>query len=186
MKQYFIFGLIALVAVVVGTAAVRLVPQSQTGGDFPQGIVPSQLFTASTGTNSVTPVLSNLLLNGAVSVGGTAAANQLAALYTATSAYPTTAFNLGPVTAATSTTSTAVSFTAPGFSIGDPCYVGYNGATTTSQFGTDGFVTAVSGNAVTTTVTFWNGSSSAITFTVTSTATGASSTLKATCFHTGV
>jgi hypothetical protein len=160
----------------------------QLGGDFAGGIVPGNVWVCSAATQSCTPVngVPNLYLNGAISVGGTAANNQIPVVYTATTSYPATAFNLGPIQGTTSTTSTSQSFTAPGFSVGDACEVSYNGASTTGAFGADAFVTAVSGNAVTTTATFWNGGSSAITMNVTSSATGASSTLKVTCFHTGV
>lgn len=179
-KKLVIGGIVAVVlAFFVGSAI-----QSQTlrGGDFAGGIVPSQLFTANGSTNGVTPV-GNLNIG----FGGTAAANQIVTVYTAVANYPAaTNVTLGGFTAATSTTSTAVSFSASGFSVGDSCEIAYNGATTTSAFGADAFVTAVSGNNATATVTFWNGASSAITLTPTSSATGVSSTLKATCFHTGV
>lgn len=175
---------LALIGIVVLAGALYLGLASNKpilGGDFAGGIVPNQLFTANIGTNGITPI-GNL----SIGFGGTAAANQLPVLYTATTAYPASAVTLGSITASTSTTSTVVSFNASGFSVGDACEVSYNGATTTSAFGADAFVTAVSGNAVTSTVTFWNGATSPITLTVTSTATGASSTLKVTCFHAGV
>jgi hypothetical protein len=183
--------------VVLGIVAVLVVGflgwkalQPQTGGDFAGGITPSQLFTANSSANSITPVLSNLYLTGGVSVGGTAAANQIPVIYTATTQFPaTTTLTLGPIQATTSTTSTAVSFSASGFAIGDACEVFYNGnGTSTTAFGADGFITAYSTStgAATATVTFWNGNSAAITFTVTSTVTGVSSTIKTTCFHTGV
>ena len=73
-----------------------------------------------------------------------------------------------------------------GCTVGDGCNVSYNGTTSTSPFGADGFVTAVSGSNVSATVTFWNGANGPISLTPTSSATGVSSTLKATCFHTGV
>ena len=173
-----------VVAVLIAVAGFQFVAGGVTpmlGGDFAGGVTPTNLLTASVSNGGVTPV-GNL----AFGFGGTAPANQIVTLYTATEAYPATAFNLGAITNATSATSTSFGFTASGFSVGDPCEVGYNGATTTSAFGADAFVTAVSGNAVTTTVTFWNGSSAAITLTATSSATGVSSTLKTTCFHTGV
>lgn len=179
-------AIIAVVVVLVLAFVGIKVFTPALGGDFAGGIVPSQLFTANSSQNSVTPVLSNLYLNGGVSVGGTAAANQIPVIYTATTSYPSTAVTLGGFTASTSTTSTSFAFSASGFSVGDACEVGYNGATTTSAFGLDALITAVSGNNVTATVTFWNGASTAITLTVTSTVTGASSTIKTTCFHTGV
>lgn len=151
------------------------------GGDFAGGVVPNNLWTASVSTGGVTPV-GNL----SVGFGGTAAANQVVTLYTAVVAYPAAVVNLGSILSSTSTTSTVVAFNAAGFSVGDACNVSYNGASTTGAFGADGFVTAVSGNAVSATVTFWNGLSSIVPLNVTSTATGVSSTLKATCFHTGV
>jgi hypothetical protein len=182
---------ILVVASIIGGAvsgfAVNKLTSSILGGDFAGGIVPSQLFSANASTNSVTPNLSNLLVPGAVSVGGVAANNQIPIVWTATTSYPAAATTLGPIQATTSTTSTAISFTAAGFSVGDACEITYNGTgTSTTPFGADGFVTAVNGNAVTTTVTFWNGNSASLTLTVTSTVTGVSSTLKATCFHPGV
>lgn len=191
MKDYLYAGLTGAVAVCLGVFVglflyAKSVPQ--TGGDFAGGVVPVQLLTANVSTNSVTPVLSNLYLNGAVSVGGTEAGNQITAFYTATTSYPAASATLGAITASTSTTSTNITFTAPGFAVGDYCNVSYNGATTTSAFGMDGEITAysTSTNQATATVTFWNGSSSAITFTPTSSFTGVSSTVKATCYHTGV
>jgi hypothetical protein len=191
MKDYLIVGLIIAVAVCVGiVGGVKLSPS--LGGDFPGGQLPTNLMTGvdspvGTAAGYVSPVGNLALLsNGGIGAGGVTAANNLTETFTATTSYPSAAVTLAPVTAATSTTSTAVAFTAPGFSVGDACEVSYNGATTTSAFGADAFITAVNGIAVTTTVTFWNGSASAISLTPTSSATGVSSTLKTTCFHTGV
>jgi hypothetical protein len=180
--------LVAFAGLIAVVGLVSFSNRQQLGGDFPQGMQPSQLLTASSGASSVSPVsgLPNFLVPGAISAGGVAAGNQLTVVYTATTSYPSAAANLGPIQAATSTTSTVVSFVASGFSVGDPCEVSYNGATTTGAFGADSFVTAVNGNAVSATVTFWNGAGSLITLTPTSSATGVSSTLKTTCFHTGV
>ena len=185
MNNKTLIGLVVVLSLVCGVVGAKL-SAPLLGGDFAGGIVPSQLLTANTATGGVTPV-GNLSLG----FGGTAANNLIPTLYTAVVTYPwtpssTSPITLGPVTAATSTTSTVVAFTAPGFSVGDACEVAYNGAPTSTPFGADAFVTAVSGNAVTTTVTFWNGATSAVTLTVTSTATGVTSTLKTTCFHTGV
>jgi hypothetical protein len=179
MKEYLKFGLVVAVAVFAGVlVGVKLVPQ--LGGDFPGGVVPSQLFTGSAGTASVSPIngLPNLLVSGAVSVGGTAAANQITTQFTATTTYPVSSTTLGTILTATSSTSTVISFTAPGFSVGDACSVAYAGAPTSTQFGGDAFVTAVNGNAVSSTVTVWNGASSTLTIN--------SSTLKVTCVHAGV
>ncbi len=152
------------------------------GGDFAGGIVPQQLFTTDTTNHGITPI-GNLNYG----FGGTAAANQVATLYTATANFPVSSnVNLGPITAATSTATTTIAFSASGFSVGDACNVSYNGTTSTNAFGADGFVTAVSGSNVTATVTFWNGANFIVALTPTSTATNASSVLKATCFHTGV
>jgi hypothetical protein len=187
-NKYLYIGLaVALVAGLVGGILGAKWFAPLVGGDFAGGVLPTNLVTGNDANNYAYPVGS--LAWGAPNglyIGGLAANNELTQLYTATEAYPATAFNLGAITNATSATSTSFSFSAPGFSVGDACEVTYNGATTTSAFGADAFVTAVNGSAVTTTVTFWNGAASAITFSVTSTATGVSSTLKATCFHTGV
>lgn len=191
MNNKSLIGLVAVVALLVSVATtwgVNKLTSNITGGDFAGGITPSQFFTGNASTNSVTPNLSNLYLNGGISVGGTGANNQIPVVYTATTAYPVSSnVNLGPLVSSTSTATTTVSFNAAGFSVGDACEISYNGVTSTPDaFGADGFVTAVSGNAVTTTVTFWNGAGRVTTLTVTSTVTSASSTLKATCFHTGV
>jgi hypothetical protein len=180
-KEYLVIGLIVLVAVFVGVFAARFIPTSQLTGDFPQGIVPSQLLTVNSANGGVTPIGSF-----SFGFGGTAPANQIVTAYTATTSYPAATVALGTLTSSTSTTSTVVTFSAPGFSVGDACEVAYNGTTSTLPFGADAFVTAVNGTAVTSTVTFWNGAASSITLTPTSSATGASSTLKTTCFHTGV
>ena len=175
---------LALIGIVVIAGALYLGLASNKpllGGDFAGGIVPNQLFTANTATNGITPI-GNL----SVGFGGTAAANQIPVVYTATTSYPAAQVTLGPITANNSATSTSFAFNASGLSVGDSCEVAYNGNTSTAAFGADAFVTAVNGNAVTSTVTFWNGSTASTTLNVTSTATGASSTLKATCFHTGV
>jgi hypothetical protein len=191
MKDKLILGGVVLVAVFLGVLALRLVPV-QTGGDFPMGNVPTQLMTGvdspvGSAPGYVQPVGGLALLSpGGVGAGGTAAANNVTVIYTATTTYPAATVTLGGITAATSTTSTVVSYTACGFSVGDACEASYNGGPTSTPFGADSFVSAVSGCAVSATVTFWNGASSAVTLLQTSTATGVSSTLKDTCFHTGV
>src|SRR5271168_3653209 len=130
---------VALVAGVVGGYAVNKLSSNQLlGGDFAGGITPSQLFSASTVTNSVTPILSNLFVSGAVSAGGTAASNQVTTLYTATTSYPSAAVTLGGYQSTTSTTSTNISFNASGFSVGDACEIAYNSAPTSTPFGEDG------------------------------------------------
>jgi hypothetical protein len=149
--------------------------------------VPTNLFTASAANNSVTPVLSNFYVNGGISAGGVAPANQTAFQYTATTSYPSSAVTLGPTSATTSTRSTSLTVTAGGFSIGDPCSeIFYNGVSSTSLVSFDGNITAVGNGTATATIIFFNAANSTTTFTVTSTATGASSTLKATCRHAGV
>lgn len=180
-----LIALVAIAAVVGGliggVVAYKLNNAPLAGGDFPGGIVPSNLWSVNTSTGAITPIGS---FN--VGVGGTAYANQITALYTATTSYPTAAITLGPITANNSATSTSFAFNASGLSVGDSCQVTYNGGPTSGAFGADAFITAVSGNNVTGTATFWNGATASTTLNVTSTATGASSTLKLTCFHTGV
>jgi hypothetical protein len=154
----------------------------QTGGDFAGGIQPSNLWNGTASTNSVSPVLSNVYVPGNLSVGGVGANNQLTEIYTAVGNFPSAAGTLSGSTSTASTTQ--IAFTASGFAVGDPCEVEYN--FTTSTLLTSANVTAVSGNAVTTTVSFANGSGVSIADAVTSTITGVSSTVKATCFHTGV
>jgi hypothetical protein len=185
MNNKTLIGLGVAVAVVGGMFGAWLMRGPLVGGDFAGGLQPSPLFTANATTNSVTPNLSNLLLNGAVSAGGTAANNQLTAVYTAVSTWPATATTiLSSSTPFGSATTTSLSFTASGFVVGDPCEVQYSG--TTSTLITSAQVTAVNGNAVTSTVQLLNASGASITMTVTSTVTGVSSTVKTTCFATGV
>lgn len=198
MNNKLLVGLSVAVALVVGLFIGRIgTSQPLTGGDFPGGQAPSQLLSASVsggaGSGYVTPVGNLAMLpTGAIGAGGQSANNAVTEIYTSVVTYPwtpssTSAVTLGPIAGATSTTSTVMSFTAPGFSVGDACEISYNGIPTSSAlFGADGFITSVSGNAASATVTFWNGMSTATTLTVTSTATGVTSTLKATCFHTGV
>jgi hypothetical protein len=175
---------IALVCGVVGSVFVNAITP-MVGGDFAGGIQPANLFTANASTNSVTPNLSNLLLNGAISVGGQSANNQITQQYTAVGFYPSVGGSIiSGATPSSSATSTTLAFTAPGFSVGDPCEIEYN--MTTSSLLTSGNVTAVNGSAVTTTISLENISGSNIPVTVTSTITGVTSTVKATCFHTGV
>jgi hypothetical protein len=180
-KKYLALTGFAVIAVVGAVYLSLSSNKPLLGGDFAGGILPSQLFTANTATNGITPI-GNL----SIGFGGTAAANLIPVLYTATTAYPAATVTLGPLVSSTSTTSTVLSFIAPGFSVGDGCEVAYNGTTSTLPFGADAFVTAVNGNSVSTTATIWNGAGSIITLTPTSSATGVSSTLKVTCFHTGV
>jgi hypothetical protein len=178
--------------VVLGVVAVLVVGflgwkafQPQTGGDFAGGITPSQLFTANTTTNSVTPIVSNLYVNGGISAGGVAAGNQITAVYTGVAIWPVAATTiLSSSTPFGSATTTQVSFNAAGFAIGDPCEVEYTG--TTSTLLTSANVTAVNGNAVTSTVNVLNATGASVTVTATSTVTGVSSTIKTTCYHTGV
>jgi hypothetical protein len=142
----------------------------QLGGDFAGGVTPTNLFSASTASNSVTPVLSNLLVSGAVSAGGTGANNQLPIIYTAVATYPgQTSLSIPSLASATSSaTTTQISFSAAGFTVGDPCEVQYSFSTSTLI--TSANVTAVSGSSVTTTVSLLNVSGSSITATVLETA----------------
>lgn len=195
MNNTKLVGLVAVVAILTGGlggyAVYKLSATPLLGGDFAGGITPSNLFTGSAsggvGNGYVTPNGSlGLLATGAIGAGGQAANNAVTEIYTATTSYPASAVTLGPISATNSATSTSIGFTAPGLSVGDACEVTYNGGPTSTAFGADAFITAANGNSVTGTATFWNGGTASTTLTVTSTATGASSTLKLTCFHTGV
>jgi len=187
-KDLIISGVVgAAVIVVVGLFTFSVKPQ--LGGDFAGGVVPSQLFSASVATQSVTPVLANLYVNGGISIGGTAAANQTVQQYTATTSYPAAAVTLGPVSASTSTTSTTVTVPFGGFTVGDPCSeIFYNGASSTAPVVSyDANITAAGTGTATATVIFFNAASTAVTFNVTSSAaSGATSTIKVTCRHAGV
>jgi hypothetical protein len=181
-KDLLVVAAVVVVCSIVGGFVGAKVFAPQLAGDFPGGITPNNLLQANVSNGGLTPV-------GSLSFGfgGTAPANQIVTLVTTDVNYPTsTNVNLGPLVSSTSTATTSVAFSASGLSVGDACEVSYNGATTTGAFGADSFVTAVSGSNVTATVTFWNGGAAAIALTPTSSATGISSTLKTTCFHTGV
>jgi hypothetical protein len=187
MNNTKLVGLVAVLALLAGVVGGYVVNKLSplVGGDFAGGIVPSQLFSASTATNSVSPILSNLLVPGAVSVGGVAANDQITTLYTATTSYPagTSTVSLGPVTSASSAATTTVGGLSGPFAVGDACEVTYTGAPTNTAFGADAFISAVNGNAASATVTLWNGGAATTTFTGSSTLP---LVLKATCFHTGV
>ena len=187
IKEYIAVVVVAVVGSFLGFSAAAHFFTPQLGGDFAGGITPNNLFSANVSLSSVTPVLSNLYVNGGISAGGVGANNQITTIYTATAAYPTVAGTIGSAATSTFTaqaTTTQVAFNAAGFSIGDDCNVTYTGTTSTLIY--SGTVTAVSGSAVTSTITMLNATGSIIPVTVTSTVTGASSTIKATCFHTGV
>ena len=174
LKDFVFLGLAVALGITLGSLAsssLRLV--SQTGGDFAGGVLPSQLLSASVANGGITPV-GNLSFG----FGSTAPANQVVTLFTATSTYPTSTIVLGNITQTSSSATSSISFTAPGFTVGDTCSVAYAGAPTSTQFGADGFITAVSGNTNTSTITIWNGNSANLTLN--------SSTLKVTCIHTGV
>ena len=101
--------------------------------------------------------------------------------YVGTALYPASAITLGAITVATSSTSTVVSVPYGGFNVGDACNINFNGAPA-AAFGADAFITTSTASAATATVTLWNGASTALTLNTTSSITGASSTLKVTCF----
>jgi hypothetical protein len=184
-KNYLIVAGAVVVALVAAVVVFHSSPQ--LAGDFAGGIQPGPLFTCNVSTNSCTPNLSNLYVNGATSVGGTIPNNQITVLYTATTSYPAVALTLGSISATTSTTSTNIGIPVAGFSVGDPCSaISYNGASSSALISYDGNITAAGTNNATATILFMNVGTSTTTFTVTSTATGVSSTLKATCIHTGV
>ena len=73
MKDYLKVGLVGALAVFVGGfLALRFgISSPNLGGDFPGGIVPSQLWTADTSTDSLTPVngLPNIVLSGNLTAG---------------------------------------------------------------------------------------------------------------------
>ena len=64
----------------VGAWAIANKPQ--VGGDFAGGVVPSNLWTGSAATNSVSPITSNVLVPGAVSAVGVGANNQVTITFT--------------------------------------------------------------------------------------------------------
>ena len=186
MKKDLIISAVAggVIAVVLGVVLSVTGVTPSIAGDFAGGIQPSNLFTANVGANSVTPSLSNLLVNGAISAGGVSANNQLPEIYTGVANWPASSTSIATSSFSTAATTTSVSFTSAGFVIGDPCEAQYTG--TTSTLITQAYVTAVSGSQVTSTVTFINISGAAISVLPTSTVTGVTSTLKTTCFATGV
>lgn len=185
MNNKTLLSLVVGISLVCGVVGAKFfVPL--VGGDFAGGIQPTTVLSCNAATNSCTPNLSNFYVNGGVSAGGTAANNQIPVVYTAVATYPGASALTIPSGASpsSSATSTNVAFSAPGFVVGDSCEVQYN--FTTSTLITSANVTAVSGSNVTTTASFLNTTGSGVTATVTSTITGASSTVKLTCFATGV
>jgi hypothetical protein len=85
MNKYIVAGVVVAV-LVAGIFVGAKVFAPQLAGDFAGGIT-SNLLTCSAGTNSCTPNLSNFYVNGGISAGGTAAANQVTMMYTATTTY---------------------------------------------------------------------------------------------------
>jgi len=183
MNNKLFIGLLVLGSLVGGIIGAKYFAPS-LGGSFAGGVTPNQLLQASVVNGGVTPV-------GSLSFGfgGTAPANQITEIYTAVATYPWTPSSTSAITIASSSftaaqTSTQIAFNAPGFVVNDHCQVQYTG--TTSTLYTTGIVTAVNGNAVTSTITFLNATGATVPMTVTSTVTGVTSTVKATCFATGV
>jgi hypothetical protein len=187
-KKYLAFIGIALVAVLALVFAAS--NKDQLGQDFAGGQLPTNLLTGADSPvggapGYVSPVGGlALLAPGGIGAGGTAANNQITVTYTGVVVWPLTATTIGSSSLATAATTTQVGFTSAGFAVGDPCEVEYTGTTSTLLVSAN--VTAVNGNAVTSTVDFLNTTGASVTVAVTSTVTGVSSTLKTTCFHAGV
>lgn len=159
MNNKLLIGLIVVCSLVGGAVGAHFLSPI-LGGDFAGGVVPGQLFTANSSQNSVTPILPNLYLTGAVSVGGTNLYNQIGAVYTTSSSLPATVA-LGTFGGTTSTASSSFSLTASTSSnlyvaslqVGDPCA----GSANTSSIYVDGcVVTAVGGGSATGTIVFSN------------------------------
>jgi hypothetical protein len=152
MKQKYLVPLILAVAVLAFVGGFALHSNS-LGGAFAGGITPNQLFTGNATTNSVTPVTSNLYLNGALSVGGQGQYNQLAAYATA-SGTPATVATLGLFgqTTSSATTSLTVLNTA-GLSVGAICS---GGAATTTVFVSGCVLTSTNNVTGTATVAYTN------------------------------
>jgi hypothetical protein len=190
MNKTVSIALLVVLSLVGGVIGAKVLAPL-IGGDFAGGIVPSNLWTGNAASNYVNPVGTfAVAAPGGFYFGGTAANNQVPTVYTAVGTYPWTPSSTSAITisslasASSSATTTSLSFTAPGFSVGDPCEVQYTGSTSTLI--TSANVTAVSGSAVTSTATFLNVSGSSVTLYATSTVTGVTSTIKLTCIATGV
>jgi hypothetical protein len=185
MKNIYLWAAVVLAVVVVG-AVVLFHSSPQLAGDFPGGVLPTNLFTGNDAAGYVYPV-GSLALGGpnGLYVGGLAANNETVLQYTATTSYPVGS----AITLTTSTpTSTSLYIPVAGFSVGDPCSeISYNGVSSTAPLVSyDGNITAVGNGGATATILFFSAATASQTFSVTSTATGVSSTLKATCRHAGV
>jgi hypothetical protein len=192
MNNTKLVGLVVVVALLAGAVGGYVVNQlaPEVGGAFAGGVTPTNYFTGSASgggsNNGYVEPNGNLEVVGPNGFGlGTAAAQEVTSLYTATTSYPsgTSTVTLGPVTANNSATSTTVGGLNGAYSVGDACEVTYSGSPTSTAFGADAFVSSVNGSAATATITLWNGATASTTF------TGSTSTplvLKATCFHTGV
>lgn len=88
------------------------------------------------------------------------------------------AFSLGPITVATSATTTAVTLPKGlnwGMALGDQCAVELTTATSTFGYSSDAFITAINATSATATVTFFNGTSTVLNLNA--------GTLKVNCNH---
>jgi hypothetical protein len=115
----------ALVVIALLVAYVVLfAPSAHLSQDFPGGIQPSNLWSANSATNSVSPIstsLQNIYTTGALSAGGVGTYNQISAYVTA-SGTPIAVYTLGTLgqTSSTATTTITVPNTS-GLSIGSIC-----------------------------------------------------------------
>jgi hypothetical protein len=182
-KKFVLSALIGglIVAVVGGVILYSVSAPQQLAGDFPGGVQPSQLWSGSAATNSVTPIsgLPNLALTGnatilgSLAVGGTAVTNQIALIGVGTSTLNSTTF--GPVGSTTSTATSTIPVNVGGFSVGDYCEISLTTVPTTTQFTAKGYV-VVAGSATSSVIaSYGNGFNGIVTV-----ATG---TFHAECHH---
>jgi hypothetical protein len=156
MKKSYLYlvGIVVIASAVVIAAGYSYRPSPNVAGDFPGGVTPTTLFTASSGASSISPIsgLPNFYIPGATSVGGTGLYDQLS-IYATASTTPLTVATLGPLGSTTSSATTTASIQVAGLAIGDICS---GGAATTTVYVSGCVVTAVSGGNATATVAFSN------------------------------
>jgi hypothetical protein len=121
MNKYLIavgiLGLVVLSAVVGGLSAAVVTRPVQTGGDFPGGVLPTNVLTGNAAAGYVQPVSSlAFAAAGGLYVGGTNANEETQFQYTATTSYPVAAITIISPTP----TSTLLSIPSGGFAFGEP------------------------------------------------------------------
>lgn len=173
---------LGIVLLVVATTLVTLQLKGAAGQGF-GGTTNFDDLGLSTLTVTGTSTLGGINTSGTLTVtganglrvGGTAVYNAVTLLAAATTSVPL--FILAPNTSATSSALTTFTIPVGGITAGDPCTVGLTTAPS-SQFGADTNITTSSASSATGTITWWNGTSTAVTV-----ATG---TARVACIHLAI